>query len=93
MTGAELFEKVKAARPDAKEGSVGQCLNKWKKAKGLIKTRGGKKTVKKAKPGRAAAVHSNATGLMGTLKRVAELAAIIDIPEDKLADVVRVLSR
>jgi hypothetical protein len=92
LTGSALFEKVKAVRPEAKPASVGQCLNKYKKKHGLIKTR----TTTKAKPGRKVVASGGSiirNGLVDTLRRVTELAAIIDIPQEKLADVVRVLSR
>ncbi len=89
LTGKELFEEVKKVMPSAKEGSSGQALNKWKKKNNLIKGRGAR-TVTKPKPSKPSRPVSVGNGL---LDRVQELSKIIPIPDDKLADVVRVLSR
>ena len=51
LTPAVLVPKVQAIKPDAKPASIGQCLHKWRKAKGLV-GKGRKKGVAKAATGK-----------------------------------------
>ena len=91
LTGPELVAKVHATRPDAKEGSIKQALTIWKKRKGLTKPG----NVMRTKPGRTAASDGRpraATNLMETLRRVTALAAVIDLPQEKLPEIIKALS-
>jgi hypothetical protein len=90
---SELMEKVKAVRPDAKPGSVGQALNIWKKRKGLVKPRGTAKAMPAVATGRPRKTFpADTDGLVAILERATALAKIIDIPADKLPEVIRILS-
>jgi hypothetical protein len=89
LTGTELVAKVHATRPDAKEGSIKQALAIWKKRKGLTKP--GK--VMRTKPGTTSDGRPRAaTNLMETLRRVTALAAVIDLPQEKLPEIIKALS-
>ena len=71
IKGSELLAKLKEAVPDSKvsPGYASVMLNKWKHARGHIKSGG--KTAKKAKAGRQARATAPATSnLMHTLRRV-----------------------
>jgi hypothetical protein len=88
LSGGALVAKVQAIRPDAKEGSIKQALSIWKKRKGFTKSR----TVKKAKPQTSGGRIKAGSNLMETLRRVSALAAVIDLPEDKLPEIIKALS-
>ena len=89
---SELAPKVKAIKPDAKEPSIGQCLHKWKKAKGIV----GQRTKRVEKPklprGTGKAIDAAISVSPDALLRANALAKVIDIPVEKLSDVLKALS-
>jgi hypothetical protein len=93
QTRSELMPKVAKLKADAKEGSVGQALNIWRKKKGMVKSRAQKAPrIAAARTTKAVAGNGSPNSTADVLRKIAALAEIIDIPASLLPDVVRVLS-
>jgi len=92
LSSEELLKAVKAIRNDAKDGNIQQARQKWRKAKGLVKSQSSGSKVRAKSPAELVLAFINHFGDAASAIKAVKAVEKIELTEDEMSALAKVES-